>query len=341
MTKRIVKSLKVIIILIVVFFILIIFSYNRGINSPASDERKEVFFTINKGESVNQISENLFAAGLIKSKTYFEYYVWLNNVESKLQAGSYSFNTRYSIVELVDSLVGGRALSDEREIKIIEGWTNQNIEDYLLENNIKAGEEFGEKINDQKFIAKISSEYPELKFKNLEGYLFPDTYRIYNNSTAEDVIVKMIDNLDRKLTSEMRNEIKKQNKSISEIIIMASIVEKEVRSYEDMRIVSGIFWDRIKYGQALESDATLSYFLGDKKAGHSIEELETDTPYNSYKYRGLPPGPVSNPGLNAIQSAIYPEYTDYNYFLNRQDTGETIFSVTYDEHLRNKAKYLK
>jgi len=341
MAKRIMKSLKVIIILIVVFFIFIIISYNRGINSPASSERKEIFFTIEKGEGVNQISQNLFDVGLIKSKNYFEYYVWLNNVENRLQAGSYLLNTRQSIVELVKSLVEGRAVSDEREIKIIEGWTTKNIEEYLKENSIKASEGFLESVQDKNFVSKISSEYPELDIRLLEGYLFPDTYRIYNNSTGEDIVVKMVSNLDKKLTPEMREDIKNQKKSVFEIITMASILEKEVRSYEDMQIVSGIFWDRIKNGQGLESCATLAYILGVNKPVYSLEDTQIDSPYNTYKYRGLPPGPVSNPGINAIKAAIYPKYTDYNYFLSRPDTGETVFSATYDEHIRNKNKYLK
>jgi len=108
-----------------------------------------------------------------------------------------------------------------------------------------------------------------------------------------------------------------------------------------MKIVSGIFWDRIKNGQPLESCATLAYILGQNKPQYSIEDTKTDSPYNTYLILGLPPSPISNPGLQAIKAAIYPEYTKYNYFLNRQDTGETIFSVDYDEHLRNKAKYLK
>ncbi|MDP2736501.1 MAG: endolytic transglycosylase MltG, partial [bacterium] len=136
-------------------------------------------------------------------------------------------------------------------------------------------------------------------------------------------------------------EIKKQNKTIFEIVTMASIIEKEVRSTDDMKIVSGIFWNRIKNGQGLESCATLAYILGVNKPQYSVEDTKIDSPYNTYKYRGLPPGPIANPGFNAINAAVYPENTNYNYFLSDPETGKTIFSKILDEHNANKYKYLK
>jgi UPF0755 protein len=122
---------------------------------------------------------------------------------------------------------------------------------------------------------------------------------------------------------------------------MASVIEKEVRSANDMKIVSGIFWNRIKNGQALESCATLAYILGVNKSQYSYEDTRINSPYNTYINRGLPAGPIANPGLKAIEAAIYPEDTAYNYFLTASETGETIFSKTYQEHLNNKNKYIK
>jgi UPF0755 protein len=108
-----------------------------------------------------------------------------------------------------------------------------------------------------------------------------------------------------------------------------------------MKIVSGIFWDRIKNGEALGSCATLAYILGVNKPQYSLEDTRIESPYNTYKYRGLPPGPIANPGFNAINAAIYPEFTDYNYFLSDPETGKTIYSRTLDEHNANKYRYLK
>ena len=122
---------------------------------------------------------------------------------------------------------------------------------------------------------------------------------------------------------------------------MASILEKEVRSEQDMKIVSGIFWDRIKIGQALQSCATLAFVLGVNKVQYTYTDTQIISPYNTYKHKGLPPGPISNPGLKALNAAVEPIKTEYNYFLSRPDTGETVFAKTLDQHNANKAKYLK
>jgi UPF0755 protein len=179
------------------------------------------------------------------------------------------------------------------------------------------------------------------KSYGLEGYLFPDTYRIFNQAPVLDVIEKMLGNLDAKFTPMMRADIARQGRTIYQVITLASIIEKEVRIAEDRKIVSGIFWNRLAIGQALGSDATLSYILGDKDAAHSIEQTKIDSPYNTYHYAGLPPGPICNPSLDAIIAAIYPAATDYYYFLTDPKSGKTIFSKTLEEHNRNKQKYLK
>lgn len=229
----------------------------------------------------------------------------------------------------------------EKSITIIEGWNLKNIDEYLAttEGLKVQGRLTDFRIKDFKenydFLSDAPGEY------DLEGYLFPDTYRIFASTTNEEIARKMLDNFASKLSAEMQTEIKKQGKTLWEIITMASIVEKEVRSEKDMKIVSGIFWDRIKNGQALESCATLAYVLGVNKSQYSYEDTRIKSPYNTYINRGLPPGPIANPGLKAIEAAINPTYTEYNYFLSRPDNGETVWSKTYEEHVKNKQKYLE
>ena len=138
----------------------------------------------------------------------------------------------------------------------------------------------------------------------------------------------------------MRTDIKNQGKTIHEILTMASLVEKEVRHQEDMKIVAGIFWNRLNKNMRLESDATLSYYFNDNLSAHSGDDLKVNTPYNSYKYNGLPPTPIGNPGLNAINAAIYPTKTNYLYFLTGKD-GQTYYASNYNTHLKNKKDYLK
>ena len=172
--------------------------------------------------------------------------------------------------------------------------------------------------------------------KTLEGYLFPDTYFFSKEINTEGIIEKMLDNFNKKLTESLREEIKSQGKTISEIITMASILEMEVRNKNDREVVSGIFWNRIKNRQPLQSDITLTYVLGVKKKQYSIEDTKADSPYNTYLNKGLPPGPISNPGMDAIIAALHPKATEYSYFLSDPDTGETVFAKTFEEHKKNK-----
>ncbi len=325
---------------LLIFIVVAIYGfYLYEINSAAGKSAAENVFIVNQGDGAKIIANNLKQAGLIRSANFFTLYVWLNKKQAELLAGEYSLNQTMSIKKIVSTISSGQAQSREKEITIIEGWNIKEINKYLLENKI---------IADDSFIKLASSGMGKIHFLSdapktatLEGYLFPDTYRIFKDATAEDIIIKMLENFDKKLTTQMRDDIKKQNKTIYEIITMASLVEKEVRTEEDMKIVSGIFWDRIKNGQALESCASIAYILGEKKAQYSYEDTRIKSPYNTYLNRGLPPGPIANPGINAITAAIYPKYTDYNYFLSDPATGKTIYSKTLAEHNLNKAKYLK
>ncbi len=346
--------MKKIIYIVILIVIIGFFSYQNGISSPADQNGENIVFVVSPGETSEIIAENLKKNKLINSKFYFEVYVWQKGLAEKLQAGEYILNPNMNIKEIASKLVKGQSLSKEREIKIIEGWTIRDIGQYFEREGMFQSEEFLELVGFPLVDYRYNKEMPIPKdysdkfdflndkpnYLSLEGYLFPDTYRIFKDASLDDIVVKMLNNLDKKLTKEMREDIKKQGKTIYEIITMASLIQKEVQSEEDMKIVSGIFWDRIKNGQPLESCATLAYILGHNKPQYTLEDTEIDSPYNTYKHKGLPPGPICNPGLQAIKAAIYPTFTDYNYFLTDPKTKKTIFSITYQEHLNNKAKYL-
>ncbi len=249
----------------------------------------------------------------------------------------------------------------EETITILEGWTDRQIGQYFESLGKWQSEELLEAVGFPQVDYRRAKDLPPLKdyatqfsflkdkpeYYSLEGYLFPDTYRIYASSTVTDVVVKMLDNFDHKLTPQMRSDIKAQGKTIYQIITMASIIEKEAPldyttgDDQDAKIISGIFWHRLKIGQALQSDATLSYILGDTNTQHSGKDLDNPSLYNTYKYPGLPPGPICNPGKLAIEAAIYPTPTNYNYFLTPPDKKIVIYARTYAEHLQNKYKYLK
>ena len=347
--------MKKIIIFSIILFVISYVTYQNSINTALDKNGEDVQFVVSTGEGVNQISVNLYEKNLIKSKFFFEVYLWQKKLEEKIQAGTYVFNPKMTIKQISEALIIGKTITNEITIKTIEGWTSKQVGQYFENKGMFQSEELLELVGFPNYDYKKNKENlpPLVSFKNdfsvlvdkpeqvgLEGYLFPDTYRIYRDASLVDVVKKMLGNLENKFTLQMKNDIKSQGKTIYEIITMASIIEKEVRTEKDMKTVSGVFWNRIKNMQALESCATLAYILGENKPQYSIEDTKIDSPYNTYQNRGLPPGPVCNPGIQAIRSAIYPEFTSYNFFLSRPDTGETVFSSSYQEHLRNKNKYL-
>jgi uncharacterized YceG family protein len=249
-------------------------------------------------------------------------------------------------------------LRAEKTIKIPEGLTNKDIASYLAKTGPWTSADFLRIVGSAQAHISASTATASPDFvrqydfladrpqgASLEGYLFPDTYRVYASSTVADIAAKMLANFDAKLTPQLRADIKSQGKTIYDILIMASIIEKEAainyqtKDNHDAKIISGIFWRRLRAGQALQSDATLSYILQDNKAQHSGADLTIDSPYNTYKYQGLPPGPIGNPGLLAIEAAIYPIASQYNYFLTTNE-GVVVYAQTYAEHLQNKYKYL-
>lgn len=241
--------------------------------------------------------------------------------------------------------VAAPALREEKVVRVIEGWRNADIANKIIELNLANQEQFTAAVNVD-YSNKFSFLKDKPKSTDLEGFLYPDTYRVFASSTVDEIIVKMLSNFDKKLTDKMRADIAAQGRTINEVITMASLIEKEApisyqtKNIDDARIVSGIFWNRIKAGQALQSCATLAYILGVNKPQYSEADTKIESPYNTYQNPGLPPGPIANPGILAIEAAIYPITTNYNYFLTPTGSKELIFSRSYEEHLQNKNKYL-
>lgn len=300
---------------------------------------------INPGLGSRQIAELLKKEGVIRSKWIFVAYAALKGAASNLKPGDYIFS-QSSIAEILRDLERGG--TNEIAITIPEGWTLNDIAAYLDAEKIARKEDFFT-LTDYRGLASIVNKYDFLKDKpanrGLEGYLFPDTYRIFKDAKAEDIVKKMLDNFGQKLTPDLRTEILKQKKSIFEIVTMASMIEREVISDEDRAIVSGVLWKRLENNIGLQVDATVNYIKQQTTNNKqlttkiSIDDTKIDSLYNTYKYRGLPYGPISNPGISAIKAAIYPKSSPYFYYLSASD-GETIFSKTLEEHNTAKRKYL-
>jgi len=299
-------------------------------------------FTVEKGEGVKNISSDLEKSGIIRGAGYFQIYVWQEKIAEKIQAGKYELSSSMAIPEIADILMGGKIKDEDVWVTIPEGFLAADIDRRLAESGlIKEGDFL--KMDSSNLIG--SSQYDFLADKpegaTLEGYYFPDTYKFKKDVTTEEIAKKMLDNFGNKLSADLREEIKKQGKSIFEVIVLASIIEKEAGSKEDMGKVSSVFQNRLAAGKKLESDATVNYVIQKGRAQATYEDLEVESLYNTYKYAGLPPGPISNPGLDALKAAIYPEKTDYYYFLTKKEDGRAVFARTFDEHLLNKSKYLR
>lgn len=320
--------------------------------SPPSGDSAEKNFVIQKGEGVHEISQHLKEQNFVRNKLVFETYVWLKHVQGKFQAGEHNLRQNMTIWEIIPALTSVGDLN-ERDIKILEGWNNREIANYLDSEGVVPKNIFLEELENY---GAQDGEYEFLEDRpggaTLEGYLFPDTYRIYkelpaellgdkdeDSATARHIIKKMLSNFDQKLSADLRAEIALQKKTIFEIVIMASIIEKEARG-DDMAMVADIFWRRIKEGIALQSDATVNYATEKYKTQPSYDDLKIDSAYNTYKYRGLPEGPIGNPSIEAIRAAIYPKANDFWYFLTTDD-GQMIYSRNFEEHKANKLKYLR
>jgi UPF0755 protein len=300
-----------------------------------------IVFSIEKGEGSKEISLKLEKAGIIKWNVFFRAYSLFSDSAGSLKAGEYLFSPSMSIKEIIGKLVAGEVI--RKKITIPEGWNMQDIGEYLEEKEIIKEEDFlalaGSALTED-FSQQFDFLDDKPKNLQLEGYLFPDTYEIVSGEGSREIILRILNNFGEKLTQDLRKEIFLQKKTVFQIVTAASLIEKEVKGLEDKKIVSGIIWKRLQAGMPLQIDATLNYITGKKNTKVSIADTQIDSPYNTYKYKGLPLGPISNPGMESILAAIYPEESAYWYYLSAKD-GQTIFSKTLAEHNVAIAKYLK
>jgi len=333
------KKLKFIILLLIIAALIpasfFYFRY-RVHNSHGSHEGIRIFH-IEKGEGNSVVSRNLAKDELISGSWYFNYYMRSSGLLSKILPGDYELSGKMTIPEIATRITQ----EQDKSVKATfpEGWDSKKIAERLSANGF-SGDEFLSIVNAPSY--DLTSKYSFFsllpKSVSLEGYLFPDTYFFSQKLTSEDVVRKFLNNFDNRLNQDIREAIKKQGKSLEDIVTMASIIEREVKNEEDRKIASGIFWNRIKSGQPLQSCATIAYILGTSKEQYSFEDTRIESPYNTYINQGLPPGPISNPGLSSIEAAVFPNNTNYNYFLSDPKTGKTIFSRTLEEHNLNKDK---
>ena len=300
---------------------------------------KNGVFEIQEGESLFSVAESLKAQGFIQTKIPFCAYVILGGKEKDLKYGAYEFTSDDTFISIAVKIIKGDTYTIK--ITIPEGFDIKQIDERISSKFKTQNSKLQLKTQNSKFYQDEFDFLAEVPLDCLlEGFLFPDTYYFSPSASAEEITQEFLNNFDKKLNSELRQEIKKQSKTIFEIITMASLLEKEVRTLEDKKIVSGVLWKRLETQMPLQVDATITYMTGKKSTKVSIEETEIDSPYNTYKYRGLPAGPICNPGLESILAAVYPEDSGYWYYISNLQ-GETVFAKTLREHNINIAKYLR
>jgi len=326
-------------LLILIFVFCVAYFWYEVYLPPDRNNTQQSSFIVQKGETVKEIAAKLRVENFIRSSFWFEVYVWYKKQGSALQAGEYAISPSLNIPEILQIITGGKVIPNEFQITFPEGFTLNQIEERLAENGIVSAGGLASEITDDfylqyKFLSEISSK------DSLEGFLFPDTYRFKKDISKEDIIKKFLENFDKKMTPELREEISHQEKTIYQIVTLASIIQQEALEEKEMPMIAGIFWNRLKIGMFLQSDATVNYATGKKARQASADDLKIQSPYNTYLYQGLPPTPICNPGIVAIKAAIYPQASDYLYFLHPLNSP-AVYSKTLEEHNRNKAKYLK
>lgn len=345
--KKILFSL--LIISCILFFSFSFFIY-QGIYIGKSFDSEHISFSVMPGDTTLVIANNLEEDGVIKKDYFFLIYARLSNKGKELRPGEYLFSSGINIPQIVDEMIEG----NDNRLTIVEGWNLRDIANYLEKEGFASQDDFYYLVgrpplykNEQLLAGTRRNFTPEKEFLKdlseeltLEGYLFPDTYFISPGITAEDILKIVLENFENRVIKGMEEELKKSDMPLFEIITIASLIEKEVRDYEEKRIVSGIIQKRLDLGMRLQIDATVTYLTGKRSVEVLIKETNIDSPYNTYFYSGIPKAPICNPGTESIKAAIDPKESDYLYYLSKP-TGETVFSSTFEEHVKAKNRYLK
>lgn len=353
--RQVLICLISILIVISSVYALITFAYNEYLKPVDARSEELIDVEIPSGSSLSKISEILYEKGLIRNKTVFKLFVDLSDNTSKLRAGKYKLSPSMSMAQIMDELLSNNAAVPTVKITIIEGWDIRRMAKYLVE-------EKGFDFTEEEFInaARVENfteyvflqEIPEERRNGdgdiipLEGYLFPDTYIVYEDAKPEDIMRKMLDQFEKVFDDAMKQRAEELGMTIDEVVTLASIIQREARKTEEFPKISAVFHNRLNKGMNLESCATVQYIINENRWTLTEEEMRIDSPYNTYINSGLPIGPISSPGRLALTSALnpYEEFMDpnrpYLYFvLKNPDTGEHAFNYSYQEHLRDKAKY--
>lgn len=341
------------------------------ITSVVSTRAPEITFSVTQGESVKNIASDLAANHIIRHPLLFRLYLVASGRDRSIHAGEFTVEAPITMARVAAALAENAAAA-EKTITIIPGWDLRDIAAYLQSEGLIESDqvffssEVGLPAHRYSLKAQLplpllaidawqmhiatstfgtDLQLPVLESKpwdvGLEGYLAPDTYRIFANATVHDVVLKLLRERDAQFTSELMTAVRASGHSIHDVLTLASVVEREVRGDVDRAMVADIFWRRVDAGMPLQADSTVHYAVGKKgDLFTTVKDRESDNAWNTYKYPGLPPGPIATPSLSSIIAAIHPQKNNYWFFLTTPE-GEVKYAKTLDEHNRNVQKYLR
>ena len=315
------------------------------IERPVSEADVPVLFTIEQGETAVSIAARLEEMGLVRDADLFRLYLRHQGIDASLEAGDYDLSPNMNMVEIAQTLQHARV--EEFALTIPEGWRAEQVAAFLSEQGVMNGDEFLELVEkggdfDYEFLRDRPAGSPT----SLEGFLFPETYRLPVGAGPEALLRRMLNTFDRRVSREMRAKAAQKGWTIYEVVTLASIVEREAVVPEERPLIASVYLNRLAAGMLLGADPTVQYALGYQpttgqwwKTPMSLEEYSlVDSPYNTYLYPGLPPGPICSPGLDSIRAVIEPAQSDYYYFVARGD-GSHVFARTVEEHERNVRQF--
>ncbi|MEG6585616.1 endolytic transglycosylase MltG [Dendrosporobacter sp. 1207_IL3150] len=318
---RFVIAISLIIILLGSF----VYGMAKPVNSASSDI---TYVSVKPGMTADTIGSLLYEQGLIKNVLVFRIIAKIHGLDNTLKAGDYSFTKNMPVTAIVEKLARGEV--SLRKITIPEGYTVDQIANLIKEKKLADPEKFKEH-------ARNFKNYPYMEANKdtiyqVEGFIFPDTYEIANGASEEQLLAMMVDEFNKRFTDDMREKANQLGLPVRDVIILASLVEKEARIDSERPLIAGVFLNRLKNDMPLQSCATIQYILGYPKPELTIQDTKIVSPYNTYINMGLPPGPIANPGTASINAVLNASQTEYLYFV-ADEKGHHHFSKTYEEHL--------
>ncbi|MEG6522509.1 endolytic transglycosylase MltG [Desulfotomaculum sp. 1211_IL3151] len=316
------------------------FDFARSTLEPVDSAGKAVdtLVRIAPNTTTGQVAILLKQQGLIQNAQTFKLYTRYQKLDNQIRAGYFVLNPTMSVEEILHILIHGKIAS--KGFTIPEGYNLAKITDTLASKGFIQEEIFKDLLKQGQFQYSFMKELPAGE-RRLEGYLFPETYHIGLDSTEKDIINVMLAGMERQIKDlQLEEKAQNMNLSLHQAVTIASMIEREAKVDQDRVLISSVIHNRLRIGMRLQIDATVEYALGGHREKIYYKDLEVDSPYNTYKIPGLPPGPIASPGKEALLASVTPAQTDYLYYLAKPD-GSHVFSKTLAEHNANKQKYLR